>query len=138
MTDSEIRCHNEENGQSQNPSVTSSDPLRDSQEAIEMQERSDRSFQCTSSSSNHPQIPKLTLKPKILLVEDSKINVMVTKSMMKQLGHSIDVVNNGVEAVCAVQSCRYDLLSDSYLLSYLSLCPSILLLFLVRRKSEMK
>ncbi|GMP44494.1 hypothetical protein CsSME_00013407 [Camellia sinensis var. sinensis] len=29
--------------------------------------------------------------------------------MMKQLGHTIDVVNNGVEAVRAVQSCTYDL-----------------------------
>ncbi|CAL5392469.1 unnamed protein product [Camellia sinensis] len=34
---------------------------------------------------------------------------MVTRSMMKQLGHTIDVVNNGVEAVRAVQSCTYDL-----------------------------
>ncbi|CAL5361107.1 unnamed protein product [Camellia sinensis] len=48
-------------------------------------------------------------KPKILLVEDNKINVMVTRSMMKQLGHTIDVVNNGVEAVRAAQSCTYDL-----------------------------
>ncbi|CAL5384508.1 unnamed protein product [Camellia sinensis] len=45
----------------------------------------------------------------ILLVEDNKINVMVTRSMMKQLGHTIDVVNNGVEAIRAVQSCTYDL-----------------------------
>ncbi|KAI8009229.1 Histidine kinase 5 [Camellia lanceoleosa] len=49
------------------------------------------------------------LKPKIFLVEDNKINTMVTRSMMKQLGHTIDVVNNGVEAVRAVQSCTYDL-----------------------------
>ncbi|GMP52117.1 hypothetical protein CsSME_00018064 [Camellia sinensis var. sinensis] len=48
-------------------------------------------------------------KPKILLVEDNKINVMVTRSMMKQLGHTIDVVNNGVEAIRAVQSYTYDL-----------------------------
>uniref|UniRef100_A0A7N0TCI7 histidine kinase n=1 Tax=Kalanchoe fedtschenkoi TaxID=63787 RepID=A0A7N0TCI7_KALFE len=50
------------------------------------------------------------LKPKILLVEDNKINVMVTQSMMKQLGHAIEVVNDGVEAVRAVQSCSYDLI----------------------------
>ncbi|KAE8654763.1 hypothetical protein F3Y22_tig00117047pilonHSYRG00141 [Hibiscus syriacus] len=47
--------------------------------------------------------------PNILLVEDSKINVMVAQSMLKQLGHTIDVVNNGVEAVCAVQKRSYDL-----------------------------
>ncbi|KAE8664303.1 Histidine kinase 5 [Hibiscus syriacus] len=50
-----------------------------------------------------------TSKPKILLVEDSKINVMVAQSMLKQLGHTIDVVNNGAEAVCAVQKHGYDL-----------------------------
>ncbi|CAL5443704.1 unnamed protein product [Camellia sinensis] len=47
---------------------------------------------------------------KILLVEDNKINVMVTRSMMKQLGHTIDIVNNGVEAARAVQSCTCDLI----------------------------
>ncbi|KAE8663716.1 hypothetical protein F3Y22_tig00112921pilonHSYRG00073 [Hibiscus syriacus] len=34
---------------------------------------------------------------------------MVAQSMLKQLGHTIDVVNNGVEAVCVVQKCSYDL-----------------------------
>ncbi|KAL6970667.1 hypothetical protein U1Q18_030361 [Sarracenia purpurea var. burkii] len=81
---------------------------RASQEASERKERSNRSSQCTSS--NCPESTKSTSKPKILLVEDNKINVMVTKSMMKQLGHIIDVVNNGVEAVCAVQNCSYDLI----------------------------
>ncbi|MED6123894.1 hypothetical protein PIB30_053925 [Stylosanthes scabra] len=50
------------------------------------------------------------LKPKILLVEDNKINVMVTQSMMKRLGYSMDVVNNGVEAVKAVQRHTYDII----------------------------
>ncbi|MED6133646.1 hypothetical protein PIB30_030041 [Stylosanthes scabra] len=49
-------------------------------------------------------------KPKILLVEDNKINVMVTQSMMKRLGYSMDVVNNGVEAVKAVQRHTYDII----------------------------
>lgn len=48
--------------------------------------------------------------PKILLVEDNKINVMVTKSMMEKLGHRIDVVSNGAEAVRAVQCNAYDLI----------------------------
>ncbi|XP_042477642.1 probable histidine kinase 1 [Macadamia integrifolia] len=71
-------------------------------------EKSDRSFQSINSYSEEP--PGSTRKPKILLVEDNKINVMVTRSMMKQLGHSLDVVNNGVEAVHAVQCHRYDLI----------------------------
>ncbi|XP_073042696.1 histidine kinase 5-like [Primulina eburnea] len=56
------------------------------------------------------EILKSEVKPKILLVEDNKINVMVTKSMMKQLGHSIEVVNNGAEAVRAVQQQDFDLI----------------------------
>ncbi|KAK7283153.1 hypothetical protein RIF29_12474 [Crotalaria pallida] len=70
---------------------------------------SNTTSQCVTSSSTS-EVTKCTSKPKILLVEDNKINVMVTQSMMKQLGHSIDVVNNGMEAVRAVQSHSYDLI----------------------------
>ncbi|XP_042515964.1 histidine kinase 5-like [Macadamia integrifolia] len=70
--------------------------------------KSDRSLQRMCSSSE--QLARSTMKHKILLVEDNKINVMVTQSMMKQLGRSIDVVNNGVEAIRAVQRHRYDLI----------------------------
>lgn len=52
---------------------------------------------------------KETPKPKILLVEDNKINIMVAKSMMKQLGQAIDIANNGVEAITAVKRSSYDL-----------------------------
>ncbi|XP_027356714.1 histidine kinase 5 [Abrus precatorius] len=62
------------------------------------------------TSNGTLEVTKSTLNPRILLVEDNKINVMVTQSMMKQLGHSIDVVNNGVEAVRAVQRRNYDLI----------------------------
>ncbi|CAN8299118.1 unnamed protein product [Cochlearia groenlandica] len=50
-----------------------------------------------------------TSKPKILLVEDNKINIMVAKSMMKQLGYTIDIANNGVEAITAIECSSYDL-----------------------------
>ncbi|CAN4076523.1 unnamed protein product [Withania somnifera] len=73
-----------------------------------IQEQPDRSSEC--SSGNAAKILETSLKPKILLVEDNKILVMVTRSMMKQLGHDIDIVNNGVEAVRAVQRNRYDLI----------------------------
>jgi len=62
------------------------------------------------SSNSTPGVTKSSLRPKILLVEDNKINIMVTQSMMKQLGHSIDVVTNGVEAVRAVQRCTFDMI----------------------------
>ncbi|CAN6460154.1 unnamed protein product [Victoria cruziana] len=47
--------------------------------------------------------------PRVLLVEDNEINVMVAQSMMKQLGHHIDVAYNGLEAVRAIQFSEYDL-----------------------------
>ncbi|KAL5699322.1 hypothetical protein ACHQM5_030243 [Ranunculus cassubicifolius] len=81
------------------------DKPRNPQEACHRQENENRSSQIQSSSNAEAAKPK----PKILLVEDNKINVMVAKSMMKQLGHDIVVVNNGVEAVRAVHSHRYDL-----------------------------
>ncbi|CAH1415060.1 unnamed protein product [Lactuca virosa] len=38
------------------------------------------------------------------------VNVMVARRMMRQLNQDMDVVNNGAEAVRAVQSCAYDLI----------------------------
>ncbi|KAF6149072.1 hypothetical protein GIB67_018650 [Kingdonia uniflora] len=64
----------------------------------------------SSPCSSNVELAGSKLKPKILLAEDNKINVMVTKSLMKKLGHNIDVANNGVEAVHAYQSHRYDLI----------------------------
>jgi hypothetical protein len=46
----------------------------------------------------------------VLLVEDNKVNIMVAKSMVEQLGHSVCVVNNGLEAIRAVQQTRFDLI----------------------------
>ncbi|KAK7410192.1 hypothetical protein VNO78_00787 [Psophocarpus tetragonolobus] len=82
---------------------------REPRQTCQGQGKANRTTQCVTSSSTS-EVTKSTLKPKILLVEDNKINVMVTQSMMKQLGHSIDVVNNGVEAVRAVQHRTYDLI----------------------------
>ncbi|XVF89459.1 hypothetical protein PTKIN_Ptkin19aG0132000 [Pterospermum kingtungense] len=88
--------------------------ISESQLSPKRQEKFDTGSQSTLNSRR--EVSNSTSKPKILLVEDNKINVMVTQSMMKQLGHTIAVVNNGVEAVRAVQSCTYDLiLMDVYM-----------------------
>ncbi|KAH7573999.1 hypothetical protein ACOSQ2_008268 [Xanthoceras sorbifolium] len=113
------QCQVDKNNQLQNP-VTESNGHSEAKKEMDLvaktseiqgscqrQEKSETISQCTSNSS--PEVPKTKAKPKILLVEDNKINVMVTQSMMKQLGHSIDVVNNGIEAVRAVQRSTYDL-----------------------------
>ncbi|CAF1696982.1 unnamed protein product [Brassica napus] len=60
-------------------------------------------------SSRREEEETETTKPKILLVEDNKINIMVAKSMMKQLGYTFDIANNGVEAITAIKGTSYDL-----------------------------
>ena len=46
---------------------------------------------------------------RILLAEDNKVNQMLAIRLLEQLGHSADVVTNGVEAVEAVDRNDYDL-----------------------------
>ncbi|KAL2653539.1 hypothetical protein R1flu_021667 [Riccia fluitans] len=60
-----------------------------------------------SGSTAEPRHHRL---PKILLAEDNKVNVMVAQSMLKRLGHSLEVVSNGAEAVKAYQTSNYDLI----------------------------
>lgn len=62
-----------------------------------------------TSSERCEESSKPDSKPKILLVEDNRINIMVSQSMMKQLGHPIDIATNGVEAIRALQRSNYDL-----------------------------
>ncbi|XP_024390977.1 histidine kinase 5 isoform X2 [Physcomitrium patens] len=47
---------------------------------------------------------------RILLAEDNKVNVMVAQSMMQRLGHKLEVVNNGAEAIEAVKRNSYDVI----------------------------
>ncbi|AQL05196.1 hypothetical protein Zm00014a_004861 [Zea mays] len=57
-----------------------------------------------------PKCSPIGNKAKILLVEDNKVNIIVAKSMLEQLGHGIDIVNNGMQAIRAVQQHQYDLI----------------------------
>lgn len=47
---------------------------------------------------------------RILLAEDNKVNVMVAQSMMQRLGHKLEVVSNGAEAIEAVKRNTYDVI----------------------------
>jgi CheY-like chemotaxis protein len=46
---------------------------------------------------------------KILLVEDNLINQRVAVAILKKLGYSADVAQNGIEAIDALHTNRYDL-----------------------------
>ena len=71
--------------------------------------------------------PQQLRQSRILLAEDNKVNVIVAQSMMQRLGHKIEVVNNGAEAIEALQRNSYDVIlmvsanvESSYLLLYMT------------------
>jgi len=45
----------------------------------------------------------------ILLAEDNPVNQDVAKDMLEQLGHQVDIANNGLEAVEMIQNRDYDI-----------------------------
>ena len=47
-------------------------------------------------------------RPKVLVVEDSDVNQLVAQGMLEQLGYDVDLAVNGLEAVEAAGSGRYD------------------------------
>ena len=47
---------------------------------------------------------------KLLLAEDNAVNQLVATTMLKKLGYTVDLVNNGEEAVNAIRKDRYDLI----------------------------
>jgi signal transduction histidine kinase/DNA-binding response OmpR family regulator len=46
----------------------------------------------------------------ILLAEDNPTNRLVATRLLEQLGHQADAVNNGMEAIAALERARYDLI----------------------------
>lgn len=54
--------------------------------------------------------PQADNKMHILLVEDDKVNQIVTIQVLKQRGYTIDVANNGREALELLEKSKYDLI----------------------------
>ena len=52
---------------------------------------------------------KLITPKKALVVEDNEINQIVTSKMLENMGFSIDIANDGVEAVSMVNKFNYDM-----------------------------
>jgi len=53
-----------------------------------------------------PEVPAVALR--VLLVDDNAINQMVGAGILKKLGHSVDVVGAGAEAIQALRERPYD------------------------------
>jgi PAS domain S-box-containing protein len=55
-------------------------------------------------------VPGETLKRDILFAEDDRVNQLILTRMLKELGHSVDVANNGVEVIAAHKAKQYDVI----------------------------
>ena len=49
-------------------------------------------------------------RPKILLVDDNSINLLVASEILKKSGCEVETVDNGMEAIERIQSVKYDLI----------------------------
>ncbi|GAB5451769.1 MAG: hypothetical protein Hals2KO_20970 [Halioglobus sp.] len=62
-----------------------------------------------SKAANLPRPGIRERDARVLLVEDSYTNQLVAQGILGNLGCKVDTVNNGIEALCALQTIRYDL-----------------------------
>jgi len=59
--------------------------------------------------SSHPIPETLAQNISILLVEDNRVNQIVTQKILTKNGYQVDIANNGIEAISALENNRYDL-----------------------------
>ena len=62
-----------------------------------------KQFNATNSKSNKTHL-------KILIVEDNKINQMVTKKLLNKSEHTCKIAENGLEAIALVEKHKFDLI----------------------------
>jgi two-component system sensor histidine kinase/response regulator len=70
------------------------------------------------ATSNHPDLIAVAPAPglvmiarkarHVLLAEDNAVNRMVVSAILKKHGHTLDIVENGAQAVAAAQTASYD------------------------------
>ena len=70
----------------------------------------DRTTRGTSPPAKTPSTGPATEQMRVLVAEDNPINQRVAESILLKRGHSVTIVNNGVEAVEAVRRELFDLI----------------------------
>jgi signal transduction histidine kinase len=65
--------------------------------------------QTEAQKANMPQTAEGALQGRILLVEDNTVNQMVAGKMLTAMGLTVDLAENGEEALAALAGTRYDL-----------------------------
>jgi len=60
--------------------------------------------------TNRPPKPSELINKKVLIVEDNKVNQMITRKILQGKGFLCDVANDGLEALNMVREAEYDLI----------------------------
>ena len=58
-------------------------------------------------------------KARILIVDDTKLNLMITKELLQPLRMDIDIVNSGEKAIEKVKENRYHIIFMDYMMPYM-------------------
>ncbi|MEO5822654.1 MAG: ATP-binding protein [Vicinamibacteraceae bacterium] len=69
---------------------------------------SDDELAAASAAAGSPDGLEHSRPLAVLLAEDTPVNQMVASRMLKKLGHTVEIANNGAEAVAAVLHGRFD------------------------------
>lgn len=67
-------------------------------------------YKSDDNIAQKPVAPIVTNQYDILLVEDNNVNQLVLSLLLKEKGHKVDIVNNGLEAVEAYDRTHYDVI----------------------------
>ncbi len=68
-----------------------------------------RKVQAALSVTPHPREPGLSVRPRVLLVEDNVVNQLVAVRTLEKLGCRVDVAANGSEALTMIGMLPYDI-----------------------------
>ena len=58
-------------------------------------------------------------KAKVLIVDDTKLNLMITKELLQPLRMDIDLANSGEKAIEKMKENRYDIVLMDYMMPYM-------------------
>ncbi len=78
------------------------------EQLVSLSEGSEAGRAAAMAAPETPEVPAVALR--ILLVDDNAINQMVGAGILRKLGHSVDVVGSGVEAIQAQRERGYDVI----------------------------
>ena len=73
-------------------------------------ETSDTSIDCLEPSHNWSRADDESSSLRILVADDSPVNLDVASGLLEMRGHKIDVASNGKEVLCALARCSYDVI----------------------------